>query len=307
MSGSKETRFVVLGFPRSGTTLLRRLLDAHDQVSAPPETGLLTAAARFFSEQDAVEGPPIGVLTGLNFAGISDKVIYAEMRSMIFGIHNRMASGASVWVEKTASDIFHLETLEPLLSGHVKFITLVRNPLDVVASNLDLAGAMGAQLHDLWRMTRGINNPVEGIARAVKDKDAALASFLQRQGTDNHLLLYEDLLEDPEATLGGLLAFMGLKGEPKALIEKAFAQDARIGLGDFRIDGTIGLRPLVKNGWRKRLPPTAPSRIVPILTPVLERHGYDIPKTPPLPSRENAVRQFTFAAQLKRRSTQKAE
>ena len=46
---------VLLGFPRSGTTLLSRLLDAHPEISCPPETHLLSAASRFLSEQTEVE------------------------------------------------------------------------------------------------------------------------------------------------------------------------------------------------------------------------------------------------------------
>ena len=51
---------VILGFPRSGTTLLARLLDGHPDISAPPETGLLSAAGRFLAELTEVEGPPLG-------------------------------------------------------------------------------------------------------------------------------------------------------------------------------------------------------------------------------------------------------
>ena len=40
---------VVLGVPRSGTTLLRRLLQAHPHIACPPETNLLSAASRFFT------------------------------------------------------------------------------------------------------------------------------------------------------------------------------------------------------------------------------------------------------------------
>ncbi|MFN3287835.1 MAG: sulfotransferase [Sphingomonadaceae bacterium] len=41
MVGAAPRRgFAIFGFPRSGTTLLSRLLDAHPQVSSPPETYL---------------------------------------------------------------------------------------------------------------------------------------------------------------------------------------------------------------------------------------------------------------------------
>ena len=297
-------RFVLLGFPRSGTTLLARLLDAHPEVSAPPETNLLTAAARFLSEQSMVEGPPIGVLTGLAFAGIPADEVHATVRGLVFGFHERIAGSKPVWVDKSAVDIFHLDTLEALLAGHARFICMTRHPLDVVASNLDLAAALRAQLTEVWAATRGINNPALGLARAVAERGDALDAFAARRGADAIAVSYEGLLVDPERVLGDLLGAMGLSSDPAAMIAGAFSDAARIGLGDFRIDGTASLGLPVRDGWRKRLPPGDVARIVPVLAPLMERHGYKVPKALPVPSREQAVRQYQFAATLKRASRQ---
>jgi hypothetical protein len=301
-AGATAGRLIVLGFPRSGTTLLARLLDGHPEISAPPETGLFSAAGRFLQEQSLVEGPPIGVLTGLSFAGIPPDAALAGLRAMLFGFHDRIAAGRPVWVEKTATDIFHLETLEPLLAGHARFLCLVRNPLDVVASNVDLARTMGARLTELYAATAGINAEHDGIARAWIERQAALDAFAARHSGDCLSLRYEDLLAAPEAALSGILAFLGLAGDPAAMIAAAFSGNSRIGLGDFRIDGTKGLNPPVENGWRKRLPPAAIARIVPLLAPLMERHGYKVPKVPAPLSREVAIRQFELAARMKRQS-----
>jgi hypothetical protein len=292
---------VVLGFPRSGTTLLARLLDGHPEISAPPETGLLSAAGRFLGELSDVEGPPIGVLTGLGFAGIAPEDVHAALRDMVFGFHRRIAAGRRLWAEKTGTDIFHLERLEPLLAGHVRFLCLVRNPLDVVASNLDLARAMGAELPELFALTRGINGPHDAIARAWIDRQTALDAFAARHAADCLRLRYEDLLAAPEATLHGILGFAGLAGDPAAMIAAAFSETARIGLGDFRIHESAGLKPPVENAWRQRLPRAAAARIVPLVAPLMLAHGYAVPRVPPQPDRATAIRQFEMAARLKRR------
>lgn len=292
---------VLLGFPRSGTTLLARLLDAHPQISCPPETHSLTAAARFLSEQDAVEGPPIGVLSGLNFLGFEAEEVMGPLREMVFGFHARIAGDAAVWIEKTGVDIFHLETLEPFLSGHARFIALVRNPLDVIASNLDLAAAMGAPLADLAAATAGHADPFEGLARAWIDRVQALDALVARQGTAAFKLSYEALTERPAETLSELLDWIGAApADGAALAEGALAAAPRFGLGDFRVNETTAIRPPQANGWRKRLPRAAAARIVPILAPEMARQGYAVPKVPRLPSREDAVRQFVMSAQMKR-------
>jgi LPS sulfotransferase NodH len=300
MARETDGRLVILGFPRSGTTLLARLLDGHPDISAPPETGLLSATGRFLSELTDVEGPPIGVLTGLAFAGIPPGDVHAALRAMIFGFHERIAAGAKVWAEKTATDIFHLERLEPLLAGHVRFLCIIRNPLDVVPSNVDLARTMGARLSELHAMTRGANTEYDGIAQAWIDRQTVLDDFVERHPDDCLSLRYEDLLADPAVVLGRILDFAGLSGDPENMIAAAFSDTARIGLGDFRINETSGLRPPVENAWRKRLPRTAASRIVPMLAPMLAKHGYAVPKVPPVASRDVAIRQFEMAARMKR-------
>lgn len=293
-------RFLTLGFPRSGTTLLSRLLDAHPAISSPPETHMFSAAGRFLAEQTHVEGPPIGVLSGLTFSGIPAAEVMAPLRDMLFAFHARIAGPKPVWVEKTGTDIFHLEDLESLVAGNMRFICLIRHPLDVIASNLDLATAMGAQLPELYALTHGVNGPAEGFARAWVDRTVALDAFCARHMEDSHALRYEDLLSDPDRTLARLLGFMGLDGDPTEMISNAFSGKARIGLGDFRIDGTGGLTPPVKDGWRRRLPRATAARILPVLEPLMERHGYPVPKLPRVPGREDAVRQFIMAAQMKR-------
>lgn len=298
---SDPTPCVILGFPRSGTTLLSRLLDAHPDISCPPETFLMTAAARFLHEQDAVEGPPVGVLTGLSFLGFDADEVMDPLREMVFAHERRIAGDARVWVEKTGVDIFHLETLEPFLAGHARFIALTRNPLDVIASNLDLAEVMGARLHDLAEATRGHEDAFEGMARAWIDRAEALSGLVERQGDAAFRLTYEELTTAPEETLSRLFSWIGVSTDQAGDIASgALAGELRVGLGDFRINETAAIRPPAKNGWRKRLPRAAASRIVPILASAMEAEGYDVPKVPAPMSREDRVRQFQMSAQIKR-------
>lgn len=294
-----DQRFLIVGFPRSGTTLLAQLLDAHPEVSCPPETYLFSSAGRFLAEQAAVEGPPIGVLSGLGFLDIPAEDIYAAVREMVFSFENRIAGDAGVWVEKTGTDIFHIETLEPLLAGHARFIILVRHPLDVVASNMDLAATMGAQLPELFALTRGVNGPVDGFAKAWVDRMTAVSAFIDRNQEACFILHYEQLLENPGDKLDELFRFMGVAPHGPQAIETAFSRPGRLGLGDFRTHETTGIRAPEKDGWRKRLPKAAVARILPQLAPLMERFGYAPPKVPRMPTREEAIRQYVMATRMK--------
>lgn len=291
---------LILGFPRSGTTLLARLLDAHPEVSCPPETYLFAAASRFLHEQDRVEGPPIGVRAGLGFLGFSAAEVEAPLRRMVFDFHAQIAGDKPVWVEKTAIDLFHLETLEPFLAGQARFLLLTRNPLDVIVSNLRLAEVMGARLHDLFEMTRGINGPHEGIARAWADRAAALRGFADRHPAAVLSLRYEDLTRRPAEELARVFAFLGVAPLAETVLQDAFVRPPRTGLGDFSVDATTAIRPAPEAGWRGRIPPGALARILPVLAAEMAAAGYAVPKAPRLPTRDEAVRQFQMATALKR-------
>ncbi|WP_300064332.1 sulfotransferase [uncultured Roseobacter sp.] len=300
MAQDSSSRLLILGFPRSGTTLLSRLLDAHPDISCPPETNLMSSAARFLAEQSSVEGPPIGVLSGLEFLGIPGEDLKSALRALVFGMHERIANGAPVWVEKTAVDVFHLEKLEELLAGHARFIVLVRNPLDVIASNMDLSKAMGAWLDDLHQAIRSFSNPHIGLAHAWVERNRALDDFTQRNAETCYRLRYEDLTAAPQETLSGLLNWIGVAAGGATLAERALTGQPRIGLGDFRINTMSEILPADPKAWRSRLPPASAARVLPIVAQLMKVHGYDVPKIPPSPTREDAIRQFQMAAQIKR-------
>ena len=301
--GAKKKRgALLLGFPRSGTTLLSRLLDAHPDVSAPPETYLMSSAARFLHEQKNVEGPSIGVLSGLNFLGFEADDVMEPLRQLVFGFHEQIAKDASLWIEKTATDVFHLETLEDLLAGHVKFVVMARNPLDVIASNLGLSNVMGAQLDDIFNMTKAVNSPHEGLAVAWADRARALRAFCERHTDAVCRVRYEDLTAHPTDTLATVFDFLGVETGVDTVIETAFEEPPRFGLGDFNFATTTGILPARKNAWRGKIPPAALSRVIPIVSEEMAELGYDVPKVPPIPTREDAVRQLKMAAALKHNS-----
>jgi len=307
MTSDKFSRLVILGFPRSGTTLLSRILNAHPDISSPTETGLLSGAGRFLTELTDIEGPPLGVQTGLAFAGIPTEDLHEALRGMLFGFLDRIAGARRIWVEKTATDIFHLERLEPLLVGHARFICLIRNPLDVIPSNVQLQRTMAGQLTELFAATRGVNSEYDAIARAWVDRVAAVDNFVARHAEDCVGLRYEDLLTNPDETLRRLFDFIGVGGDSARVVADAFAGPPRIGLGDFLINDQPGLRPPNPNGWRKRLPPYATSRIVPMVAPLMAAHGYKVPKVPPPADRETAIRGFEIAIRMKQQLADQAK
>src|SRR5438132_939957 len=54
---------IIVGAPRSGTTLLRFMLDAHPEVAIPPETGFLTIGGDFAAQDDELREAFFGAVT----------------------------------------------------------------------------------------------------------------------------------------------------------------------------------------------------------------------------------------------------
>ena len=55
---------VIVGVPRSGTTLLRVMLDAHPELAIPPETGFVLDAVRLDGEGDELRKRLLDTITG---------------------------------------------------------------------------------------------------------------------------------------------------------------------------------------------------------------------------------------------------
>jgi hypothetical protein len=288
---------VILGFPRSGGTLLRRILDQHPEISCPPEPWLTTACARFLEDAPS-DGIPIGVRTGLGFAGIAEAEVTAALREILFRFHGQMAAGKPVWVEKSGFDVFHLPALADLLAGHAGFVALVRHPLDVIASNLDLAARMGRYLPEMQPYLARFPAPVEALAEAWADRTEALLAFVAAQGDAARLYRFEDLLAAPEATLTPIYTLLGVTPQTALQISAAVAAPARPGLGDWKTHAEAGLNPAPVGRWQKAMSRRVAGGLMARLAPLMSRLGYDVLPVPRIPTRAEAIRQFGAAARL---------
>ena len=136
---------ILLGHPRSGTTLLRRLLNAHSNIASPPETHLFSACGRFLQQDHTADGVDMGALSGLEFAGFAQRDILADLRELAFNYLNKYTQrqGKTRWVEKTAFDIYHLNEIELLCEDQVTYLGILRHPLDVAVSSKEFCDAAG--------------------------------------------------------------------------------------------------------------------------------------------------------------------
>lgn len=285
----------VLGFPRSGTSLLQRLFDAHPQVYCPPETYVFSGCARMIREASG-EGPDLGMLTGLAFAGFDEADILERVRRFGFSFLDEATAraGKQLWVEKSAFDIFDLNEIEHLLSGHCRFICVIRNPLDVIASMKELTDQMGQLVPQMrpWLMQN--ENYYLAWASAWRDMTEALLDFHERNGENSLFYRYEDLTSNPSEVLGKITEFAEIApfdGVPTPSGEQ-------IGLGDWKIFTTGGISGGSIARWRKTLPRSSARLALEIVAPLMDRLGYDIPKISAPVTRQERITQYQRAKRM---------
>lgn len=196
------------GAGRSGTTLLRVMLDSHPRIACGPELKVLASVAALREEFHARWA---GVLDS---AQVSDVDVDHAFGALVTGLLDpvRRAAGKPRSAEKTPNNVFVFGQLHRMCPDAC-FVHVLRDGRDVVASLLTMDwttvdGKPLAYTRDARLAARYWASAVRA-ARAFAREQAGRARFLE--------VRYEDLVTDPEATLRRLLAFVGEDWDPAVL------------------------------------------------------------------------------------------
>jgi Sulfotransferase family len=178
----------IVGAMGSGTTLLRLVLDSHERIAIPPETGFMRAydAHRFTPFKHSGRG-------WTKRLGWSPEELDAVMSELYDRLFTRYATqhGKARWGEKTPLHTWHLEDMARVFPD-AQFIGPVRHPCASVASNLTRFRLPLGRAGTHWKRytTEIVRN-----AALLGDRFA--------------ILRYEDLVLEPEPLLKRLLEWLG--------------------------------------------------------------------------------------------------
>ena len=135
----------ILGVPRSGTTLLRTILDSHSQIVAPPETpwllgGYTDNSFRHFLEYliYSKQGPYQNKIVS------KQQVLFDGARAMLDILFSDLLEmhKKERFVLKTPDDIRYLEFFDKLFPG-ARYIHIVRDGRDVACSTVKQRDRLG--------------------------------------------------------------------------------------------------------------------------------------------------------------------
>lgn len=225
---------------RSGSTLLRVMLDSHSQIHAPHEVHLRYMTVSFSAK----------------WAERSAKAMGLDERRLEYLLWDRLLdrqlgrSGKRQLVEKTPNNVFIADRLRECWPDS-RFVFLLRHPAAIVRSRQSVIGE-----------DRDPEANVDLIRRYCEALEAA------RQAYPGHTVRYEALTADPGAVLPGVCRFLGVRFEPAMLEYGRFEHGPyRAGLGDWKDKIRTG---------RVQPPAPPPEHVPEPLRPISEAWGYPV-------------------------------
>lgn len=218
----------ILGNPRSGTSLLRLMLDSHSAISIPPESHFflwleekygnwksqflddyladLFASTKFETwnfRKEELRGF-ITASTYENYAQLTSLVyqfyaINTKSNAIFWGDKN------SLWVDKLNKINFHFP--------NAYYVYIIRDGRDVACSYK----ALGKKKME-HKYAPQLDNDVSKIAKTWSHHNTKLQDFLFENATDRFVKVrYEDLLREPKQTLDSILDLLDLELEKTQL------------------------------------------------------------------------------------------
>jgi protein-tyrosine sulfotransferase len=224
----------LLSCERSGSTLLRYLIDTHSSICCPGElvlgmvcTSLRTALSRTLGRAAVAQH-------------VGEEAAIKQTRRIVSGIMNAYAraKGKDMWCDKTPWNLTYLESLVEVFPD-AKFICLYRNCLDVVNSCLENS-RFGYMSELAQYAAQNPHNLVSAMAESWLEKTTKLLRFELQNKCQCFRIKYESLVTDTEQTLQALFKFLGVTWEPDIVV-KAFQIHHDQGGGDTKISVTTQL------------------------------------------------------------------
>ena len=187
----------MVGVARSGTTLLRLMLDAHPELAIPPETHFFSRVVRACERSSAPHAEALEVIT--SHRRWPDFGIDAEDLRKRFASHRRLSAGDAMrefygayierhgktrWGDKSTNYIRKMRPISKRLP-EARFVHLIRDGRDVALSLV------------------AVHFGPENVAEAAEKWSSEIARARRQAPSLPHYteVRYEDLIADPEPVL----------------------------------------------------------------------------------------------------------
>lgn len=205
---SGDAPVFLVGFPRSGTTLLDQILDSHPGIQVAEEKPMMEQLKRAVADRTGSYPDGLAQLSGEDIAALQS-LYWSHAAEFV------TRDPDAVFVDKLPLNIEKTVLIHRVFPN-AKFILMLRHPADCVFSCFMQS----------FRPNIAMNNfhTVEGAARIYDMVFGLWQKANEHLDLDVHTLRYEDLVSDLESTVAQLLTFLGLPWDEGVL---DYAENAR--------------------------------------------------------------------------------
>jgi protein-tyrosine sulfotransferase len=240
MAARRERRdpVFVLCMGRSGSTLLRFLLDAHPDLACPPETSMPALCSQLAVVWSLIEGAPLAAERGDAPPQVPDAAVKG-IRNMLDEMTGSYLDrrGKRLFCDKSLGSARHADLLKQIYP-RARFVCLYRHPMDMIRSGLEACpfGLTGYGFDAYIAGSPG--NAVLALARYWLENATLIAGVEEAHPDMCHRVRYEDLVEDPEGVMLGVYAFLGVGPAPGVAQACFSGERERFGPADHKIWAT---------------------------------------------------------------------
>jgi hypothetical protein len=253
------------GAGRSGTTLLRVILDSHPNIACGPELKVTPAICALWQDFQTSQSPPLRehLLTPGDINAIFAQMIIALLEK------SRQKSAKPRIAEKSPNNVFYFEHLNCIFPDS-PLIHVIRDGRDVVCSLLSM-NWIDSKTDKPLDYTRDAHKAAVYWARAVQSgrivarkKPSVAARYTE--------VRYEELISDPALALRALFAFLDEAWDPAVL---GFHEQKRTLAGESSGDQVSrALYDSAIGRWQRDLRPEHKSAIKEVAGDLLVELGY---------------------------------
>jgi hypothetical protein len=197
----KDNIIFVGGAPRSGTTLVQRLIDSHPDIVGGPELNAISDIVILFKQmEERVKEERTDFYT-------DTEQLCSIFQTFILSIFEQVRNKYNAkWIsEKTPSNVLVFNEIRQIFPG-AKFLYVERDPKDIISSYLKVKQNAIKRKQVPPYVNRSLFLSVDDIFKHM----IAGRTFCDKNKAVSYLLTYEKLVKDPAGEMKKLFDFLGL-------------------------------------------------------------------------------------------------
>ena len=230
---SQLSRLIFVGgSPRSGTTLVQRILDCHPEIYGGPEFDFVAPIVDLFQHMR------MSIRSGRIDAILDEKSLGHAFRCLLVALllPKLQAEGVSYLSEKTPSNVLAFGWLEEC-APETKKILVIRDPRDVVSSMLEVGRRQRRRQGRASGFVRDTLAAVDYMNQCLR-----AGTTLAETSANCLVIYYEDVVSDPLVVANRMYRFIGVHEIGRLDLENEQFEAARDweSWTDWAAPGTIG-------------------------------------------------------------------